>query len=287
MPLTKRKKIILYIFGATILLAVVLLLWGFVIEPNRIVINEVTIALPNLPVEMDKLKIVAISDVHGGSSFMSESKIQKVVEIANAQQPDLIVLLGDFVSQQRSNRDLLKMDSETIAKNLKGLKAKYGVYAVLGNHDWWFNGNKVRQDLEANGIRVLENDVALITVKGQIFWLWGIPDFWTRFMDFAPAMKKMDKPAPIIAITHNPDVFPALPDRVSLLIAGHTHGGQVNIPFIGSPIVPSRYGQRYAKGHIVENDKHLFVTTGVGTSGLPVRFRVPPEIVVLTLSSAR
>lgn len=287
MPLTKRKKIILYVLGATFSLAVALLLWGFVIEPNRLVINETTITLPNLPPAMDKLKIVAISDVHGGSSFMTESRIQKIVEMANQQQPDLIVLLGDFVSQQRANRDLLKMDSETIAKNLKGLKAKHGVYAVLGNHDWWFNGNKVQKDLEANGIRVLENDVALITVNNQIFWLWGIPDFWTRFMDFGPAFKKMDKLAPIIAITHNPDVFPILPDRVSFMIAGHTHGGQVSIPFIGSPIVPSRYGQRYVKGHIVENNKHLFVTTGVGTSGLPVRFRVPPEIVVLTLSSAR
>jgi predicted MPP superfamily phosphohydrolase len=101
--------------------------------------------------------------------------------------------------------------------------------------------------------------------------------------DITSALARVNNGAPIIALTHNPDIFPSIPARVALTIAGHTHGGQVAFPIIGRLIVPSDYGQRYAIGHIVEGSKHLFVTSGVGTSIFPVRFRVPPEISLLTI----
>lgn len=285
MILSRRKKLTIFFFGAIAFMAFALFLWAFVIEPDRLTIKEETIALSNLPSQLDKLKIVAISDIHGGAAFITESKLQEIVRLTNEQQPDLIVLLGDFVSQESDDHSQLKMEIETIAKNISGFKAKYGVYAVLGNHDWWANGKKVQKALEDNGIKVLENDAERIIVNGQTLWLLGIPDYWTRQpINLPQAMRNIDSPAPIIAITHNPDVFPELPTAISLTIAGHTHGGQVNFPFIGAPIVPSEYKQRYVAGHIVEEGKHLFVTTGVGTSGLAIRFRVPPEIVVLTLS---
>jgi predicted MPP superfamily phosphohydrolase len=288
MPLSKRKKTILKIFGATAFVVVALFIWSALIEPNRLVVNEQQIKLPNFPKRLDGFKIVAIADIHGGSNAVDEEKIHYLVTLANQQQPDLIVLLGDFVSQQYFNRAKLKMDSDVVAKNINGLKAKYGVYAALGNHDWWNNGAKIRKELEENGMKVIENDVSPIEVNGQTIWILGIPDFLTRQpIVLQMAMSGINKPGPIIAITHNPDVFAELPSNITLTLAGHTHGGQVNIPFIGSPIVPSNYGQRYAAGHIVENGRHLFVTTGVGTSVLPFRFRVPPEIAVLTLSSAQ
>jgi predicted MPP superfamily phosphohydrolase len=93
--------------------------------------------------------------------------------------------------------------------------------------------------------------------------------------------------APVILMTHNPDVFPLVPERVALTLAGHTHGGQVRLPFVGAPVIPSRFGRRFAAGHVVEGGRHLFVATGVGTSILPVRFRVPPAVAVLTLVAER
>ena len=111
-------------------------------------------------------------------------------------------------------------------------------------------------------------------------------DLWTRTPDIPGTLKDIPDDDPILLLTHSPDVFPDIPARVSLTLAGHTHGGQVNLPLVGRPIVPSKYGQRYAAGHIIEQGRHLFVSTGVGTSIIPVRFRVPPEIQILTVSSS-
>jgi hypothetical protein len=130
---------------------------------------------------------------------------------------------------------------------------------------------------------VLENDAAMIERDGAAIWIAGIGDKWEGKPDIASALAKVNNGAPIIALTHNPDIFPSIPARVALTIAGHTHGGQVALPIIGRPIVPSVFGQRYAAGHIVEGSKHLFVSSGIGTSILPVRFRVPPEIPLLTI----
>ena len=111
----------------------------------------------------------------------------------------------------------------------------------------------------------------------------GIADLWTRKPDVESALHQVESNDPVLLITHNPDIFPDVPRRVSLTLAGHTHGGQVNLPVAGRLVVPSKYGQRYAIGHIVEDGRHLFVGGGVGTSILPVRFRVPPEVVIITL----
>ena len=117
-------------------------------------------------------------------------------------------------------------------------------------------------------------------------WLAGVADLWTRSPDIEGTLKQVTDEEPVLLFTHNPDIFPEVPPRVSLTLAGHTHGGQMNLPIFGRPVVPSQYGQRYAFGHVVENGRHLYVSGGVGTSIIPARFRVPPEVVVLTLDSA-
>src|SRR5262245_35163912 len=123
----------------------------------------------------------------------------------------------------------------------------------------------------------------MIDRDGAAIWVAGIGDKWEGNPNIDSALAKAGDSATIIAFTHNPDIFPSIPARVALTIAGHTHGGQVALPIIGRPIVPSDFGQRYAAGHIVEGSKQLFVTSGIGTSILPVRFRVPPEISLLTI----
>ncbi len=179
------------------------------------------------------------------------------------------------------------VEPQVIAETLKDLRAPLGVYAVLGNHDWWYDGGKVREALENAGIRVLDNEVAQLQKNDQTFWLVGLADAWTGRDDIAGTTQKVPAGQPAIAITHNPDILPRLTSILQLTLAGHTHGGQVNLPFLGRRIVPSEFGQRYAAGHVEEAGKRLFVTTGIGTSVFPVRFRVPPEIAVLTVRSVQ
>jgi predicted MPP superfamily phosphohydrolase len=196
----------------------------------------------------------------------------------------MIVILGDYMSGESwmSHR----VEPEVFAATLKEFRAMLGVYSVLGNHDWWWNGQRVRRGLEANGIKVLENEVLEIKVRGRSLWLAGLADLWTRPQHIESTIAKIPQDQTVIALTHNPDIFPRLPQRVQLLLAAHTHGGQVRFPIIGTVIQPSDFGQRYVQGHVFENNHHLFVTTGIGTSILPVRFGVPPEIVLLTLKSS-
>jgi predicted MPP superfamily phosphohydrolase len=124
-----------------------------------------------------------------------------------------------------------------------------------------------------------------IYVRGTQLWLAGLADLWTRPQYIDETIAQVPQGAPLIALTHNPDIFPQVPSRVNLLLAGHTHGGQVRFPLIGSVVESSKYGERYEAGHVVENGHDLFVTTGIGTSIQPVRFGVPPEIVLLVLKS--
>lgn len=259
------------------------LVWGFFIEPNRLVVRQETIQIENWPKELSGLRIAVIADIHAGSPFIKEAKLQKIVSETNQAKPDLIVLLGDFVIRDRFYKQPIA--PEVTAGMFKDFSAPLGIYAVLGNHDWWYNGAKVRRALEDNGIRVLEDEVAEVKWRDKSFWLVGLADLWTRPQHVQDAIAKAPQGSTIIALTHNPDIFPSLPPSVPLLLAGHTHGGQVNLPVIGQPIVPSHFGQRYAAGHIFDNGHHIFVTTGIGTSILPVRFRVPPEIVILTIKS--
>ena len=154
---------------------------------------------------------------------------------------------------------------------------------MIGNHDWWFDGTRVRKAFESVGIKVLDNEVTELHKGAGAFWLVGLADAWTATQDLKGTFAKVSGGNPIVVITHNPDSFVNVPANTSLMLAAHTHGGQVNLPLLGRLVVPSNYGQRYAAGHVEENGKHLFVTTGIGTSILPLRFRVPPEIAVINV----
>lgn len=259
-----------------------LAVWAFFIEPNRLVVHEERVQIEKWPAELSGLRIALIGDVHTGAWFIDDRKLQRIVELTNQHQPDLIVLLGDYMVS--NNWHGHRVEPEVTAAGLKNLKAPLGVYAVLGNHDWWYNGEKVRNAFEQQGIRVLENDVAEIKWRDRSFWLAGLSDLWTQPQHISETIAKAPAGATVVALTHNPDIFPRLPSSVPLLLAAHTHGGQVTFPLIGAAVVPSDFGQKYTAGHVYENGHHLFVTTGIGTSIMPVRFRVPPEIAVLTIT---
>jgi|SRR5688572_8120591 len=269
---------------ALLFVVLALMVWGFVIEPRRLVIREVALTLPDWPRGNDRLRVAVLTDLHVGSPHHGVARLRSIVDRVNSLNADVVLLLGDYVIQGVAGGEFVA--PELIAPELHRLTARHGVFAVLGNHDWWLNAVRVRNALDSAGIPVLEDSAVHITAGDRKLWLTGISDFWEGRHDVAAALRHVTTIDPVIAFTHNPDVFPGIPDRVSLTIAGHTHGGQVRLPLIGPPVVPSRFGQRYAYGHIVEGKRHLYVSSGTGTSILAVRFRVPPEIVILTLRSS-
>jgi len=275
-PPSRTKKIIRGTALSLLLLLLGVGVWSFFIEPNRLVIHQEAIQINNWPKDLTGLRIALISDIHTGGPFINDKKLREIVARTNQLNPDLIVLLGDYMSGDSSWSH--RVEPEVTAAALKDLRAPLGVYSVLGNHDWWYNGTKVRAAFEQNGLPVLDNEVAEIKWRNSSFWLVGLADLWTRPQRIQEAVDKLPYGSTIVAITHNPDIFPRLPGNVQIMLAGHTHGGQVNLPFIGRPIEPSKFGQRYAAGHV-------FDTTGIGTSILPIRFGVPPEIALLTISS--
>jgi predicted MPP superfamily phosphohydrolase len=141
----------------------------------------------------------------------------------------------------------------------------------------------VTRALAGAGVRVLEDAATPVRTRGGTLWIAGVSDVRTRPAAIRRALAAVPEDAPVNALTHNPDVFVRIPARVLLTLAGHTHGGQVNLPLLGRLIVPSRFGERFAIGHVREEGRDLFVTPGIGTSIVPLRFRVPPEISVLTV----
>lgn len=285
------KKIIFA--SALLLISVFCLAYSYFIEPQRLVVNQQMVKVRKWDKTFDGLKIALISDVHGGSNGVTEEKIRRIVETANAQNPDLIVLLGDYVSQRSGNRSELKMPLETVAENLRGLRAKYGVFGVLGNHDDEYDGQKVYNAFTNIGVRMLEHEFVFIEKDGKKLKIVGLEDQlniknWNGYqLRVRDLLNSGEQTESVLVLEHAPDVLPVLvtdpylKDKVNLLLAGHTHGGQVRFPVLGSLIVPSSYGQKYAYGHIKEGENDMFVTTGVGESILPFRFLVPPEIAVI------
>jgi hypothetical protein len=245
------------------------------------------------------LRLAVLTDLHAGGGHMPVSRIGEIVAQTNSLKPDLTLLLGDFVaSRARRPGD---PEPAQWAAELARLRAPAGCFAVLGNHDWWQDERAQAERsgptqaglaLEAAGIPVLENrSVRLQTPAGPL-WVAGLGDQQAFLRprrgqrrgidDLAGTLAMIDDDAPVILMAHEPDVFARTPARVTLTLSGHTHGGQVRL-FGWSPVVPSRYGNRYAYGHVREKGHDLIVSAGLGTSKIPFRLGAPPEIVLIEL----
>jgi predicted MPP superfamily phosphohydrolase len=246
--------------------------------PSSLTVREypVTLDVPALK----GLRIAVLADLHAGAPYIDEAKIDQVVARTNAARPDLILLAGDY-----SGGDTMAgtwMEFDTIARHLERLEAPLGVFAVLGNHDG-ADQDGIGGALERSGIFVLRNfHVVMDTRRGAVV-LAGIGDRESRRDNVGRALGNLPATVPVLCLTHSPDLFPELPKNCVLTMAGHTHGGQVALPFLGRPIVPSRFGRRYAQGLVREGGKTLFVSSGIGTSTLPVRLGVTPEISLLKI----
>jgi hypothetical protein len=277
--MTNARGLLQFLLGLVFLAAVGLALYAGWLEPSSLRLSVYSVSQPAS--ELKGLRIAVISDLHGGSLYIDEAKIARVVAMTNAARPDLVLLTGDYmISGVVAGR---YMPIEKMAAQLKGLGAPLGVYAVLGNHDHWDDAGHITQVLRKAGIPILENGSVRLPQPRQAVALAGIGDIFTGHADPKAALAGVQGPA--ICFSHSPDTFPSLPGNCALTIAGHTHGGQVWVPLLGRPAAAfvSRYGQKYAVGEVHEQGRTLFVSSGIGTSMLPLRFGVPPEVSLLKL----
>jgi predicted MPP superfamily phosphohydrolase len=258
-----------------------------------------------------KLRLAVIADLHVCEPWMSLDRVRQIVEQTNRLDADAILLLGDYVVGSRLGRFSTPVSVGQWASVLQDLRAPLGVHAVLGNHDWWDEAEVQRRRagptraglaLQAVGIPVYENHAVRFEKDGRPFWIAGLGSQWafrprrTDYLSLANVGKlayvgvddlpktlgQVTDDAPVVLMAHEPDIFPKIPDRVSLTIAGHTHGGQIRV-FGYAPVVPSKYGSRYVYGHKIERGRHMIVSGGLGCSSLPVRVGAPPEIVIVEL----
>ena len=278
----KRIPRVLFILAAIIMLS--FYVYAFHYEPYMITIRHEEVFLDCWNQEHDGLKAVIISDIHQLKTPRHLKRLEQIIELANRENPDLIFLLGDFMGHHISDWNE-HTQPEEITAPLARLKNRYGVFAVLGNHDWWFNGRLMRKALEKAGIRVLENEFVEVDVLGKTFSIAGLPDKKTR--NYKLDLQKLRKVSePAILLSHNPDYFRELQLPGELMLSGHTHGGQIALPIIGAIMVPSKYGKKHISGWSYLGDRKLFVTIGTGNSIINARFLCPPEIVVMTLRAA-
>jgi hypothetical protein len=259
------------------------------IEPFGLVVTPYALTPPGWPADR-RLTITVIADLHAGGPDMTLPHIRHVVDTANTLGSDLVVLLGDFKAWYKFKTT--PVEDAVWAAELARLQAPLGTWAILGNHDWWHDLAGVRAALAGERIPLLENDAVLLGAAGRRFWLAGLGDQIAyplghgRFRgvdDLPGTLGRIDTDDPVLLLIHEPDIFPKVPARVSLTLAGHTHGGQIRIPLLWPHFVPSQFGARYAYGHVIEEDRHIIVSGGLGTSIIPARFGVPPEIVHITL----
>ena len=263
--------------------------YGIGIEPESVVVTRYRLTPPGWPAGR-RLSIHVIADLHAGGPNMTAQHIEQVVEIANLESADLVLLLGDYFATHRFVTE--HVPGPVWAASLARLKSRLGSWAIFGNHDWWHDIKGVRTALARVGIPTLENRAILLGDSGQRFWLAGLGDQLAhplghaRFRgedDLPGTLRQIEGDEPVILAVHEPDIFTKVPERVSLTLAGHTHGGQIRVPFLWERYVPSAYGARFAYGHIVEQGRHMVVSGGLGVSKIPMRIGVPPEIVRIEL----
>jgi uncharacterized protein len=260
------------------------------IGPGRLVTTSYRLTPPGW--RSGRLTVAAIADLHAGGPNMTVAHIRRVVDATNALRPDLVVLLGDYVADHRFVTEHVPPD--LWAGEFARLAAPLGVWAILGNHDWRYDVGAVRRAFDKVGIPRLENRAVLLGQGDARFWVAGLGDQITHRVvrgkfhgddDLPGTLDQVTTDHPVILLAHEPDIFVHVPPRVSLTLAGHTHGGQIRIPLLWPSFVPSRYGGRFAYGHIVETGRHMIVSGGLGTSIVPLRLGMPPEIVHIEIDA--
>ena len=234
------------------------------------------------------LTIAAIVDTHVGGQHMDAARMGRIVRRINALHPDLVVMLGDYVYGHEPESARSPAANQEIVggiATIAAVNARYGVVAVLGNHDGWYGRETITTALQNAGAAALWNRNITIHRAGGAIVVAGIADAWTGRPDFADALDGAPSGADTIVLSHNPDPFVHFPAGPALMLAGHTHCGQVTIPFVGRPFLPIHH-KEFACGRVDRHGQTLYVTAGLGTSIFPARFLNPPEIALITIRAA-
>lgn len=262
--------------------------YSLLVRPQWFVITRRRVAIRDLPAELEGLRIVHLTDLHHGP-WTSLGHIQEVVRAANALHADLAVLTGDYVSRS-------SVYMEPVAQALGQLRAKIGVVGVLGNHDWWEGGPTMQREMARAGIPLIDNRRVMVTRGRRLverdeegLCIAGVGDFWADRQHYDEALGGLPAGMPRLLLSHNPDVaesrrFIGSGHRVDLMLSGHTHGGQIRVPLLGSAApFASKHGEKYAYGLVRGPVCPVLVNAGTGVAGVPMRFGVSPEIVLLEL----
>ena len=259
--MTKQIMVLVVVF-------LYVLMHSVFIEPNSLEVTRYTIK----DNELHGIRVAFLTDFH--LKRKDYKRLDKIVQLTNQQNPDIVLLGGDFANGHSKKNT---MNPKVLAQKLSLFTSP--AYTVLGNHDWWTDGNLLTKELKDHGIKVLENSNTRIILKRRYVDIVGLADLNTRSVNIAKAFKKTAIPR--IVISHNPDVYYDIIDDVSLILAGHTHGGQFVIPFTKPLFVPSKYGSRFASGLVKPTNNTMIISKGLGTSILPIRFNCKPEVVII------
>lgn len=250
----------------------------FNFHPDKVDITQPSIVIPNLADEFNNYRIVQISDFHLGT-WLDSHDLRAIVELVNLQKPDLIAITGDFISFEPTTY------TQELIHSLSALEAIDGVIAVLGNHDHYTDANLIRKALKQCGIIELENNIHTIRRKNSCLHFAGIDDFMTGHADLDKVISLIpNKEDAVILLAHEPDFADKSSafGRFALQISGHTHGGQICLPYYGNLYLP-KYGRKYSSGRYQVGDMVVYTNRGLGTSWLKFRFNCPPELTVIHL----
>ena len=266
-------KKILIVISAIIIVLISTAIWGFYIEPNILIANRISIQ----DKELSGIKVVFVSDLHLCKD--DESRINRIISKINNENADIVLLGGDYMCADMQGKTT--MAPQQIVEHLVKIKGKYGVFTVFGNHDSAFHIIKKMSDLLSKGnITILQNKNTTVQIGEKKICIAGIADFSSGLHKINQTFEGTAKP--IVAFTHSPDLFNKIPQNVNILFAGHTHGGQVAIPFWGPLAKPRHLVGKYVKGFYEFEGRKMFVSKGCGNSHINVRFCCIPEIVVAT-----
>lgn len=249
--------------------------WATLIEPNWPAVEQIGVTLPRLPARLEGLRVAQLSDLHI-SSYTTAGDIERAAALAMRQSPDVIVLTGDFIWRE------VWQYAEELVEPLRTLRAPLGVYAVLGNHDHWEDAALATRVLAEAGVTLLLNQAVRLETDAPL-WLAGLDDVWERKHDMAAALAGAPDDECKLLLVHEPDYADeAARYPVDLQLSGHSHGGQINLPGYGRPVLPY-LGRKYPAGLYQVGPLALYTNRGIGVIAPPVRFNCPPEVTLLTL----
>ncbi len=263
--------------------------YSTIFEPNHVLVKPLDLWLPRLPAAFNGFRIAQITDIHYGE-FLGEAHLSHVINLVNSAHPDLVAITGDFATRPLGRHHRYTpgaLAAAPCSALLARLRSRLGTVAVLGNHDHATDPNFVTTALTNRGIRVLRNDAIPLEAGGSRLWIAGVDDAVEHAADLRGTMAQVPPNDACVLLVHEPDMADwVCKYPVDLQLSGHSHGGQVRIPFLGAPVLPD-FGRKYPLGHYQIGDLQLYTNPGVGVITLPIRFDCPPEITVFTLHSAR